>query len=84
LFDFRQRVQAGCLAIEEGTYTLGWGAEVLARTAEALGQRVAERPAIGSTVKVWFLPAPNLEAAKACLVQRILSVRSREMVSHDG
>ncbi len=28
------------LAVEEGTLTLGWGAEVLARTAEALGPRL--------------------------------------------
>ncbi len=27
------------LAVEEGTYTLGWGAEVVARTAEACGTR---------------------------------------------
>jgi len=49
------------ITIEEGTISLGWGAEVLARTSESLGVelRVAKRIAAKETV---VPAAPNLEA----------------------
>ncbi|MDY6846443.1 MAG: transketolase C-terminal domain-containing protein [Chloroflexota bacterium] len=49
------------LTIEEGTLSLGWGAEVLARTSEALGAdlKAARRVAAKETV---VPAAPNLEA----------------------
>ena len=52
----------GCLlAVEEGTLSLGWGAEVLARTAEALGPRL--RKAGRLAAKETVVPAaPELEA----------------------
>jgi pyruvate/2-oxoglutarate/acetoin dehydrogenase E1 component len=66
------------LTIEEGTFSLGWGAEVLARTAETLGSglRTAGRLAAREGV----IPvAPNLEAESlpgtADIVRRV-----REMV----
>jgi pyruvate/2-oxoglutarate/acetoin dehydrogenase E1 component len=47
--------------IEEGTLSLGWGAEVLARSAEALGAglKVSHRIAAKETV---VPAAPDLEA----------------------
>lgn len=65
------------LTIEEGTYTMGWGAEVLARTAEALGPglRRAGRLAAAETI---IPAAPYLE--EKCLpgVQDIIT-QVREM-----
>jgi len=66
------------LAVEEGTFSLGWGAEVLARTAEALGSglRKAGRVAARETV---IPAAPSLEAA--CLPDSAdIVTKAREMV----
>jgi acetoin:2,6-dichlorophenolindophenol oxidoreductase subunit beta len=49
------------LTIEEGTLSLGWGAEVLARTSEALGQGLVKSGRLAAREGV--VPAgPNLEA----------------------
>jgi acetoin:2,6-dichlorophenolindophenol oxidoreductase subunit beta len=77
LFDAVART--GCLlTIEEGTYSLGWGAEVLARTAEVLGGGL--RTASRLAAKEGVIPvAPDLEAESlpgtADIVRRV-----REMV----
>ena len=66
------------LSIEEGTLSLGWGAEVLARTSEALGSGVtsARRLAAKETV----VPAsPQLEAEVLPGVEDIIQ-SVREMV----
>jgi pyruvate/2-oxoglutarate/acetoin dehydrogenase E1 component len=60
------------LAIEEGTFTLGWGAEILARAAQAMpGQlKAAQRIAAGDT----FIPASvPLEAAMLPGVDEIVN-----------
>jgi pyruvate/2-oxoglutarate/acetoin dehydrogenase E1 component len=49
------------LAIEEGTLTLGWGAEVLARSAEALGARLRRANRLAAEEKP-IPSAPGLEA----------------------
>jgi acetoin:2,6-dichlorophenolindophenol oxidoreductase subunit beta len=66
------------LTIEEGTFSLGWGAEVLARTVEALGSGL--RKAGRLAAKEGVIPvAPDLEAenlpGSADIVRRV-----REMV----
>ena len=66
------------LTLEEGTLSMGWGAEVLARTAEALGPRLrqADRLAAKETV---IPAAPNLEAD--CLPNTVDIIRSvKEML----
>jgi pyruvate/2-oxoglutarate/acetoin dehydrogenase E1 component len=66
------------LTVEEGTFSMGWGAEVLARTAEALGagltsaRRLAAREGVVPT-------APDLEAACLPAIDDIIN-RVREMV----
>ncbi|MEA3327380.1 MAG: transketolase C-terminal domain-containing protein [Chloroflexota bacterium] len=77
LFDSVKRTSR-LLSIEEGTLSLGWGAEVLARTAEALGPnlKVARRlTATGTVVPA----APTQEADCLPGVEDII-VRIREMV----
>ena len=49
------------LTIEEGTLSLGWGAEVLARTAEALGQHLKKAGRLAAREGV-VPAAPDLEA----------------------
>ena len=49
------------LAIEEGTLSLGWGAEVLARTAEALGQNLRKAGRLAAREGV-VPAAPDQEA----------------------
>ena len=66
------------LTIEEGTHTMGWGAEVLARTAEALGPGLRRAGRVAS--KETIIPAaPQLE--EKCLpgIQDIIT-QVREMV----
>jgi pyruvate/2-oxoglutarate/acetoin dehydrogenase E1 component len=66
------------LAVEEGTLSLGWGAEVLARTAEALGAgltRAGRLTARGTVIPV----ALDLEADCLPDVADIVT-RAREMV----
>ncbi|MCK9505813.1 MAG: hypothetical protein M0Q95_16755 [Porticoccaceae bacterium] len=66
------------LTVEEGTFSLGWGAEVLARTAEALGAGL--RQARRLAAKEGVIPvAPELEAACLPGVDDIIA-RVREMV----
>jgi len=70
------------LTIEEGTLSLGWGAEVLARTTEALGGvlRTAARVAAKESV---IPAAPDLE--KECLPGTLDIIdRVREMVEKNG
>lgn len=66
------------LAIEEGTLSLGWGAEVLARTAEALGPGMIKAGRLAA--KETVIPtAPDLEAD--CLPDAgDIITRVREMV----
>jgi pyruvate/2-oxoglutarate/acetoin dehydrogenase E1 component len=67
------------LAIEEGTLSLGWGAEVLARTAEALGGKLHQSSRIAARETV--IPvAKELEPAYFPQVADIVS-RAREMVT---
>ncbi len=66
------------LAVEEGTGSWGWGAEVLARSVEALGPKLkrAGRVAAQETV----IPAAS-ELEKACLPQvEDIILQAREMV----
>lgn len=66
------------LTIEEGTFSLGWGAEVLARTAEALGPGLKAAGRLAASEGV--IPvAPNLEAACLPDVDDVVA-RVREMV----
>jgi pyruvate/2-oxoglutarate/acetoin dehydrogenase E1 component len=66
------------LTIEEGTFSLGWGAEVLARTAEALGGGL--RKASRLAAKEGVIPvAPDLEAESLPGTEDIIR-RVREMV----
>ncbi len=66
------------LTVEEGTFSLGWGAEVLARTAEALGAGL--RQARRLAAKEGVIPvARELEAACLPGVDDIIA-RVREMV----
>lgn len=70
------------LAIEEGTLSLGWGAEVLARSAEALGGglKMARRLAAKETV---VPTAPDLESD--CLPDTADIIHQvREMVKNDA
>jgi len=66
------------LTIEEGTLTLGWGAEVLARTAETLGPETKLASRLGAAGAV-VPAAPDLE--EACLPgSEDIITRVREMV----
>ncbi|MFU8827208.1 MAG: alpha-ketoacid dehydrogenase subunit beta [Brevefilum sp.] len=66
------------LTVEEGTFSLGWGAEVLARTAEALGPGLKAAGRLAASEGV--IPvAPDLEAACLPDVDDIVA-RVREMV----
>lgn len=66
------------LTVEEGSPALGWGAEVLARTAEALGAGLHQAGRIAATGVV--VPAsPEQEAACLPDVDKIVT-RAREMV----
>jgi pyruvate/2-oxoglutarate/acetoin dehydrogenase E1 component len=70
------------LTIEEGTLSLGWGAEILARTSEALGG--ALRTAGRLAAKESVIPAaPDLEFK--CLPDTLDIIdRVREMVEKNG
>jgi len=76
---FNSLQRSGCLlAVEEGTGSWGWGAEVLARSVEALGPKLkrAGRVAAQETV----IPAAS-ELEKACLPQvEDIILQAREMV----
>jgi pyruvate/2-oxoglutarate/acetoin dehydrogenase E1 component len=50
------------LTLEEGPLSLGWGAEVLARTAEALGPKLRKAGRLAGAESV-IPAAPELEAA---------------------
>ncbi len=66
------------LTVEEGSPALGWGAEVLARTAETLGAGLHQAARIGAQGVV--VPAsPQQEAACLPDVSKIIN-RAREMV----
>jgi len=66
------------LAIEEGTLSLGWGAEVLARAAEALGSELKKAGRLAARETV--IPAAlSLEAACLPDAEDIIA-RVREMV----
>jgi len=77
LFDSVQQT-GRLLAVEEGTLSLGWGAEVLARTAEALGSglKAASRIAARETV----IPAAPLLEAECLPDGHDIIARVREMV----
>jgi pyruvate/2-oxoglutarate/acetoin dehydrogenase E1 component len=66
------------LAIEEGTLSLGWGAEVLARTTEALGSELHRAGRLGAQESV-IPAAPDLESEVLPGAQDIID-RVREMV----
>jgi pyruvate/2-oxoglutarate/acetoin dehydrogenase E1 component len=66
------------LAIEEGTLSLGWGAEVLARTAEAMGSELHRVARLGAQESV-IPAAPGLESEVLPGSQDIVD-RVREMV----
>jgi pyruvate/2-oxoglutarate/acetoin dehydrogenase E1 component len=70
------------LTLEEGTLSLGWGAEVLARTAEALGSRLRKAGRLAAAGSV-IPAAPRLEAE--CLPDAADIVRkAQEMVESHG
>ena len=70
------------LTIEEGTLSLGWGAEVLARTSEALGSALRTAGRIAATELV-IPAAPDLESK--CLPGTLDIIdRVREMVDKNG
>jgi 2-oxoisovalerate dehydrogenase E1 component len=66
------------LIVEEGTQTLGWGAEILAHTTEKLGIRLLESHRLGATDSPIPASAP-LESAMLPDIDRIISV-ARMMV----
>jgi pyruvate/2-oxoglutarate/acetoin dehydrogenase E1 component len=67
------------LTLEEGTLSLGWGAEVLARTAEALGPRLRQAGRLAGAESV-IPAAPELEAASLPDTADIVK-KAREMVA---
>lgn len=70
------------LTLEEGTLSLGWGAEVLARAAEALGPKLRKAGRLAAAESV--IPAsPELEAACLPDIADIVA-RAREMVEEDA
>jgi pyruvate/2-oxoglutarate/acetoin dehydrogenase E1 component len=70
------------LTLEEGTLSLGWGAEVLARTAEALGPKLRRAGRLAAVESV-IPAAPELEAACLPDVADIVA-KAREMVEEDA
>ncbi|MFW5713106.1 MAG: alpha-ketoacid dehydrogenase subunit beta, partial [Brevefilum sp.] len=70
------------LTLEEGTLSLGWGAEVLARTAETLGPKLRAAGRLAAVESV-IPAAPDLEDACLPDVADIVS-RAREMVEENG
>ncbi len=70
------------LTLEEGTLSLGWGAEVLARTAEALGPKLRRAGRLAAAESV-IPAAPELEAACLPDVADIVA-KAREMVEEDA
>ncbi len=70
------------LTVEEGTFSLGWGAEVVARTAEELGTNLKQAGRLAAREGV--IPvAPDLELASLPGDEDIIA-RVREMVFHHG
>ena len=70
------------LTVEEGTFSLGWGAEVLARTAEALGAGLKQAARLAACEGV--IPvAPDLETSCLPGIDEIVA-RVREMVTNHG
>ncbi len=70
------------LTLEEGALSLGWGAEVLARTAEALGSKLRQSSRLGGAERI-IPAAPRLEAE--CLPEAADIVnKAREMVADRG
>ena len=82
LFDSVRRT-GRLLAVEEGTLSLGWGAEVLARSAEALGPvlKVASRLAARETV---ISPLPPHWKRTACRTLRISSPACEKWYRNHG
>jgi len=77
LFDSVRRT-GRLLAVEEGTPSLGWGAEALARTAEALGSSLKKAGRLAALESV-IPAAPSLEAS--CLPDGAdIIAKAREMV----
>jgi pyruvate/2-oxoglutarate/acetoin dehydrogenase E1 component len=70
------------LTLEEGTLSLGWGAEVLARTAEALGAKLQKAGRLAAVESV-IPAAPDLEAACLPGVADIVT-RALEMVEDNA
>ena len=70
------------LTLEEGTLSLGWGAEVLARAAEALGPRLRKAGRLAGAETV-IPAAPRLEARCLPDVPDIV-VKAREMVEDNA
>lgn len=64
------------LAIEEGTYTLGWGAEIVARAAQALGPRLKAAGRVAAADGIIPASAP-LEHAALPGVQTIVDAVQR-------
>ena len=68
------------LTLEEGSLSLGWGAEVLARTAQALGPKLRQAGRLAGAESV-IPAAPALEAA--CLPDTAdIVAKAREMIEH--
>jgi pyruvate dehydrogenase E1 component beta subunit len=66
------------LTVEEGTFSLGWGAEILARTSEAIGPGLKQAGRLAAQEGV--IPvAPSLETACLPGIADIIA-RVREMV----
>ncbi len=70
------------LTLEEGTLSLGWGAEVLARTAEKLGPKLRQAGRLAAAESV-IPAAPKLEAACLPDIGDIVA-QAREMVEEDA
>ncbi len=77
LFDSVSRTSK-LLAVEEGTLSMGWGAEVLARTSEALGAGLKMTSRLGARESV-IPAAPDLESGCLPGVKDIIT-RVKEMV----
>jgi len=77
LFDSVSRTSK-LLAVEEGTFSMGWGAEVLARTSEALGGGLNQSARLGARESV-IPAAPDLESGCLPGVKDIIT-RVMEMV----
>ena len=77
LFDSVSRTSK-LLAVEEGTLSMGWGAEVLARTSESLGAGLKMAARLGARESV-IPAAPDLESSCLPGVKDIIT-RVKEMV----